>query len=130
LVDGDLFSIYPYDENLHTVTDVSITPIKKFKTTENLKKYSNTINQQVINKKQEQIEKKITSLYPLFLKNFKYHSYFLSTKSKTLSMSDDRSPLIDLRENLVNIFTGKIQGIYLIEDYVKKLITKIENEKR
>lgn len=130
LVDGDLFSIYPYDKNLHTVTDVSITPIKKFKTIENLKKYSNTINQQVIHKKQEQIEKKITSFYPLFLKNFKYHSYFLSTKSKILSMSDDRSPSIDLTENLVNIFTGKIQGIYLIEEYIFKLINSHENFNR
>jgi len=31
MVDGQLFSIYPYEKNIYTVTDVEHTPIKKFK---------------------------------------------------------------------------------------------------
>jgi hypothetical protein len=44
----------------------------------------------------------------------------LSTKSKIENLSDDRSPIISAEGNLVNCFTGKIQGIYLIEDHLKE----------
>ena len=52
--------------------------------------------------------------------DFKYKTYFLSTKSKIENLSDDRSPIISVDGNLINCFTGKIQGIYLVEDYLKK----------
>jgi hypothetical protein len=35
MVDGNLFSIYPYSEDKFTITDVEHTPIKKFKTANN-----------------------------------------------------------------------------------------------
>jgi hypothetical protein len=122
LVDGSLFSIYPYKNNLYTVTDVEITPIKKFKSVESLNNFRKNINTNHINDKKNKIEKKISVIYPNFLDNFNYSSYYLSVKSKIKNDSDDRSPFIETDENFINIFTGKIQGIYLIEDYIQTLI--------
>lgn len=122
LVDGSLFSIYPYKNNLFTVTDVEITPLKKFKKIETLLQYEKKIDQLYVLNKKQKIEKKILSIYPDFLKNFKFESYYLSVKSKMENESDDRSPVIEKDGNVINIFTGKIQGIYMIEDYINNLV--------
>jgi hypothetical protein len=120
LVDGDLFSIYPYSDEIYTVTDVKYTPIKKFKKIKNLQTYiKQQVTDDLINEKKRLIEQKIKTYYPRFLETFECYSYFLSTKSKLAVQSDSRYPVITKCDNLVNCFTGKIQGIYLIEDYIK-----------
>jgi hypothetical protein len=120
LVDGKLFSIYPYQKNEYTITDVEHTPIKKFKSVKKLNKFIETLNYNIIKDKRRLIEDRISNYYCDFRKNFKYKTYFLSTKSKIENLSDDRSPIISVDDNLINCFTGKIQGIYLIEDYIKE----------
>ena len=120
LVDGKLFSIYPYQNNEYTVTDVEHTPIKKFKSVKKLNQFINQFNPDIIKKKQTLIESRIKKYYGNFTNDFKYKSYLLSTKSKIENLSDDRSPIISDEGNLINCFTGKIQGIYLIEDYLKE----------
>lgn len=120
LVDGKLFSIYPYQNNEYTITDVEHTPIKKFKSIKKLNKFINEFNPDIIKEKRELIENRIQKYYNNFNYDFKYKTYFLSTKSKIENLSDDRSPIISVDGNLINCFTGKIQGIYLIEDYLKK----------
>ena len=122
MVDGNLFSIYPYTTDKFTVTDVEHTPIKKFKTISSLKKFKNNISESLIDNKKIEIEKKINKYYPSFNENFEYDGYFLSVKSKIISESDERYPVISKDGNLINCFTGKIQGIYIIEDYIKKEI--------
>ena len=129
MVDGQLFSIYPYESNTYTVTDVEHTPIKKFKTIKSLKNFKKTISKDLIESKIQRIQNKIISYYPEFLDDFKYKNYFISIKSKIIDSSDSRSPVISKKNNIINCFTGKIQGIYLIEDYIKKFITNIKNEK-
>ena len=47
---------------------------------------------------------------------------FLSIKSKVKDESDSRYPVIKQTNNVISCFTGKIQGIYIIEDYILKLI--------
>jgi len=127
MVDGNLFSIYPYYDNKFTVTDVIHTPIKKFKTINSLEKFKKKISQSLVNEKIEKIEKKIINYYPEFKKNFKYFDYFISIKSKINSESDERYPVINVNKNLINCFTGKIQGIYIIEDFIKNKLKNYES---
>jgi hypothetical protein len=127
-VDGNLFSIFPYKNNLYTVTDVEHTPIKKFKSVKKLNKFISEFNTDTIKDKRDLIESRIVKYYDGFTNDFTYKSYFLSTKSKIENLSEDRSPIISIDGNLINCFTGKIQGIYLIEDYIKKYIANIKNE--
>jgi hypothetical protein len=122
LVDGNLFSIYPYHDNYFTVTDVEFTPIKKFKTIKQLTNFSKKIDESFILDRINKIENKIKKFYPEFNNYFMYDSYILSTKSKIISSSDERYPIITKNKNVINCFTGKIQGIYIIEDYIYKEI--------
>lgn len=130
LVDGDFFSIYPYQLNLFTITDVQYTPIKKFKTKEKALIFAKKIDKIFVEKRKNSIEKKILYYYSDFKNDFIFNDYFLSIKSKYESASDDRYPIIILENNIVNCFTGKIQGIYIIESEIKKIIKNLENDKR
>jgi hypothetical protein len=130
MVDGDFFSIYPYKDDLYTVTDVKHTPIKRFKSSKPIKKYNEAIkkNNFLLNNSKE-IEKKILKYYPEFLDTFKYNGYFLSTKSKIISGSDHRYPIIVPKNNIIHCFTGKIQGIYIIEDYITSYINNFYDDR-
>lgn len=122
LVDGSLFSIYPYENNLYTVTDVEFTPMKRFNLISDVKNYLQNIQETDIVMRRQKIEDRISLFYPNFKNDFEYSDHFISVKSKTPNDSDDRSPVISTQKNLINIFTGKIQGIYLIEEFVMNFI--------
>jgi hypothetical protein len=126
LVDGKLFSIYPYYNDLFTVTDVELTVLKKFKSLDRLSEFKKKIDKKFLSEKVSLLEKKISFFYPNFLDEFEYQTFILSVKSKVENKSDDRSPVIKVEGNLLSIFTGKIQGIYIIEDFVDYFI-KNEN---
>jgi len=120
-VDGPFFSIYPYSQNLFTVTDVEYTPLFRRKSPIKIEKEKNKLKNKIeINK--NKIEDKINKYLPNFLDQFKYVDYFLSTKVKFKNKQDDRYPVIVKTENLISTFTGKIQGIYVIEDFIFKFI--------
>jgi len=128
LVDGNLFSIYKLNnEGLYTLTDVEHTPIKKFKNISDLKEFEKNINEEFIKNKRHKIENKILKYYPNFKNDFQYNSYFLSVKSKLNDKSDNRYPIIIKDKNVINCFTGKIQGIYPIESSIKQIIDESIN---
>ena len=68
-------------------------------------------------------ENKISNYYETFEKDFRYIGYYLATKSKVESGSDNRYPVIIPEDNIIHCFTGKIQGIYIIEDFVNKYLS-------
>jgi hypothetical protein len=117
IVDGDFFSIYPYDNKRYTITDVEHTPICKFDSINDLYKFQ--ITDELVRIKTDLIQNKIISYFPDFLNHFEYDSYFTSVKSKSYSdFSGNRNPKIVLNDNIITCYTGKIQGIYLIHDYI------------
>lgn len=122
LMDGNLFSIYPYKDNLFTITDVEHTPIIKTKNIQEINNIINNLPDNIINEKQKLIENKISCYYPNFKKDFIYNDFILSIKSKIISKSDNRYPIIVRNNNIIKCFTGKIQGIYIISDFIKELI--------
>lgn len=124
-VDGELFSLYPYIDDLYTLTDVKETPLKKFKSIRKLNNYKNKLSIEDIKNKINLFEIHIKEYFPKFNEYFIFSDYFLSTKTKVISNSDTRYPIINEYDNIVSCFTGKIQGIYIIEDYINN---KIKNE--
>ena len=111
LVDGPLFSIFPYHKDMVTVSDVEYTPDSDLSHSERI----------------EKIENKISYYYPEFRTKFKYQENLRAVKAKPVDMSDNRSPVITMENNIVNCFSGKIQGIYYLEDYIMQLIEGDEN---
>ena len=122
LVDGEFFSIYPYEGNTFTVSDVKYTPVGQFDKLNDLKIYP--FHPVDITYYKEMFESRVMKYYPEFKDKFVYKDYFLATKAKYKNSSADRYPVISQQGNVINCFTGKIQGIYVIEDYVKNEIAR------
>jgi hypothetical protein len=117
LMDGQFFSIYPYQNDIYTVTDVEYTPI--YQSENIIFNYNIDLNQRI-----KKIEDKINYYYPNFNIDFEYVDYFLSLKIKKYNESADRYPVINKQNNIINCYTGKIQGIYLIEDFINESINR------
>lgn len=122
MVDGPLFSIYPYKDKEYTVTDVQYTPMYVSTNIKDIYKYKDTINNNVINNIKSKIEEKILYYYGGFKTHFEYKGYYTSLKVKKISESADRSPTIIQEDNIITCITGKIQGIYTLENYIQNEI--------
>lgn len=116
LVDGELFSIYPYKDDVCSVSHVTYTPFSKHETPPKLGRCFD------VNDVRVKMESRILEHYKDFNKNFEYQDYVLSVKSKTKDKSDNRAPTITVDGNIISCFTGKIQGIFQIENFVKNEI--------
>jgi hypothetical protein len=123
LVDGNFFSIYPYHENLYTLTDVEFTPMITDESLDFILAYKNRVDDKLVEEKKIKIVDKVLNYFPEFNEKFKYKGYFTSIKSKTYNGSADRYPIINRDGNVISCFTGKIQGIYIIEKEIKKILS-------
>lgn len=126
MVDGPLFSIYPFRENQYTVTDVEYTPLYVAESFDDITKYKTTFDADIYYQKRirDTIEHKISYYYEQFLTDFAYNSYYTSVKVKRNSQSADRAPVITKNGNIVTCVTGKIQGIFTLEKYINENINR------
>lgn len=119
LVDGDFFSIYPYKDDVVTLSSVKNTPIKTFEKYELLiiSKSKIVPDQKLINL----FEESVLFFYPEFKNDFKYDGYLISSKTKNVNGSSNRNPVVTKKDNVISCYTGKIQGIYTIEKKIREL---------
>jgi hypothetical protein len=123
MVDGPLFSIYPYGGKNYTVTDVEYTPLYKSDNLQDIYRYKSQLVDKDVTEIKLKMEQKIKHYYTEFNKHFRYKGYYTSIKVKNPSQSADRSPTIVQDKNLISCVTGKIQGIYTLENYIQNEIT-------
>jgi hypothetical protein len=118
LVDGPFFSIYPYLENSFTLSHVTHTPVRKYNSPP-------TEEQLIVDNIEDlkaKIETEVIKYFPDFHNRFSYSEYTKSVKIKRNIRCDDRSPVMYMEDNIVNCYTGKIQGIFYLEEYIKSII--------
>lgn len=122
LVDGNFFSIYPYSiqENKFTLTDVEHTPLKSFTSIEELEAFH--VTSDIVEQRRLLMEEKVERYFPSFNGNFEYSGYFLSTKAKSINSTADRYPVVRVDGNIVHAYTGKIQGIYPVQDLIQSFV--------
>lgn len=123
MVDGPLFSIYPYNNTQFTVTDVEYTPIFTSYDIAQIEQYRLVkLTSVEVNNLRQKIESKIGYYYKDFNKEFEYSHYYTSIKVKRISASADRYPIIKKDGNIISCVSGKIQGIYVLENYINNEI--------
>lgn len=104
IVDGPFFSLFPYKDNLFTLTDVEFTPYKH-------------------KDMRAHIEKKAKSYIPDFDSYFEYVESFMSHKIKPINNSnDDRSLIFKKHGKKIIVRGGKIGGIFAMEDMLKNIL--------
>lgn len=122
IMDGPFYSLYPYDlqNNEYTLTSVTHGILWEGTNKDNL--YNDIEINNIINNKREIIEKNIINYLPNFFEHAKYSGYNLSWKTKPISNTDDRSIRILKQDNIINVYGGKITGIFALEKYILSLI--------
>ncbi len=126
LMDGNFFSIYPYvpEKNLYTLTDVEYTPLYTNESIGKIDLFLKAITKDYINSIRLDMEEKVKTYFPQFEDHFRFNDWFTSIKVKTYNQSADRYPIISVNRNVISCFTGKIQGIYIIENKIKEILKK------
>ncbi len=122
IMDGKLFSIFPYIDNLYTISSVKETPISihhsqldAYKSCDNLIKDNSSL-QDKINK----FETEVLSVYPSFKEYFKFSYPQISVKTKFKSKLDSRLVESFRENNLISIYSGKIDTVFFAEDIINK----------
>lgn len=126
IMDGNLFSIYPYEEDIYTLTHVSHTPLGQFKDWKEAEKRINCLNQKEINSKKISIESHVREYYKSFDIDYSYVGYFTSIKTKrTRVRNDPRFTYVEqIKQNTYSIHSGKIDTIFDIEHQILRIISQ------
>jgi len=122
VIDGNFFSIYPYEQNLYTLTHVTYTPYRKGP----INRIDNTITSKEAMSLYEKIIKDVKDIIINYDELFKYHGYFISNKLKKYSGSDDRScnyhEVIANNTKVISFIGGKITGIFNAWDTLVEIL--------
>jgi hypothetical protein len=122
IMDGEFVSLYPYSQNLYTLTSVKHTPLKKYKSMNDVKKNLTGIAEDEVSKVRNEIEKETLYYYPQFLENFSYHGYYTSIKTKLNVKNDCRQVIVESRGREIFVLPGKIDTIFYAEDRILSIL--------
>jgi len=119
VMNGEFYSIYPYYDELFTVTGVKegIVDLEEF---EKMGKESYILNRRKI------LESKITSDYNFFLDKFSYSTYFISNKTKPDGNTDKRATSIMQNGNVITVCSGKIDTIFECDQIINSVLASIK----
>lgn len=126
IMDGKHYSLYPYYEGIYTLTSVEHTPLGQFDEINEavccLANFKN--DKQAIDSKLKVFESEFSNFYPNFKDNFSFDSVEFSLKTKIRSNNDFRGCVVKVKNNLISVFSGKIDTLHVAEREVFKAIHK------
>ena len=124
VMDGQLFSLFPFKDNLYSLTSVRETPFSVHQSQQEAQDSCNRIMQEdeIINEKISFFEKEIINVFPDFKKHFSFSNVETSIKTKFKSAADSRVVEHFVEDNLISIFAGKIDTVFNAEDIIAKEI--------
>jgi nucleoside-diphosphate-sugar epimerase len=122
VMDGNFFSLYPYDTKLklYTLTHVTYTPIIKSKDVNDISNY--TLTKDKLEYIKTKMEESASHYYSKFKNNYEYKDYFLSYKCKFTNGSDSRELVYVKENNLISLMCGKITGIFESDKLMDKYL--------
>jgi hypothetical protein len=117
VMDGDYFSIYPYDleKRLYTVTSVRHGVVYRGPTLDC------NMDEIDVGNVRSLVEAEVTAVFPTF-PTHAYHSSFLSWKTKPVTNEDDRSLRFHQEGKCISLYGGKITGMFEAARRVLELV--------
>jgi hypothetical protein len=124
IMDGDFYSLYPYYDNIYTLTSVEHTPLARTDSYEDALSIveSTKSDENAIAQKRQLFEKGFSKFYPDFLREYEYVDVEFSIKTKIESSSDFRGCITKLDGNVISVFSGKIDTLHVAERKVFEII--------
>lgn len=117
-IDGELFSFYPYEHDLVSFSHVDDSVLAA--SVKPLPCYPQSATK--LKQARDNAELHARLYWPEMHNYLEFEDTVVSMKSKRASASAYRAPLFRQQGNLLSIFTGKIQGIYAIEEKAREMI--------
>lgn len=126
-MDGPLFSLFPLDNNLYTLTHVAHTPLGRFSSPNEALRSVKNLPIEKLYEIRSDIESHVLRYLPPFHSFFSYHSYYTGVKTKQASTRcDDRNTfMVPVSDNIYSIHSGKIDTIFDIEHQVATVISDL-----
>lgn len=123
LMDGDFFSIYPFEGNMVTLTSVRDTPLGQYPDYEQAKQRMEHLTASEIAGIQDNMEKLTRYYYPYFNDNFEYAGHALSVKTKIVDKTDARACIVQQNGRMFTVFAGKIDTVFVAERKIMQLLS-------
>lgn len=122
IMDGGFYSIYPYIDDLHTVTGVNHIVISTHNDQSDAYRATRKIlgDNTAISARRAQLESSVMDSFPGFLERFKFAYPVVSVKAKFPSGMDSRYIKVLRKDNVLEVFSGKIDTIFDAESLVMK----------
>jgi hypothetical protein len=124
VMDGDFFSIYPYERGRCTVTHVKHTPLRVFDSPNEASEYraSDACGADCLEARRL-TEEHVGEYIPGFRDIYQYEGFFVSVKTKFGgSGSDDRSLRVFRKGKVTSMVGGKITGIFDSDQVVRDVV--------
>jgi hypothetical protein len=123
LVDGPLWSIYPTSkDNIYTLSNVVNTSLFKDKDFDKILNYKSMLTEDYLLSNYNKMVVNVEKNYKNFSNEFSLEGHQISVKTKPNGTSDPRDCRIFKHDNLISVFSGKIDTFYIAEDYLNKLL--------
>ncbi|MDA9811673.1 FAD-binding oxidoreductase [Flavobacteriaceae bacterium] len=123
LVDGPLWSIYPTSkDNIYTLSSVVNTPLFKDGDLDKVLKYKSKLTEDYLLSNYDKMVVNVEKNYKKYSDKFSLEGHQISIKTKPPGNSDPRDCRTFKNDNIISIFSGKIDTFYVAEDYINKLL--------
>ncbi|WP_371600240.1 FAD-dependent oxidoreductase [Streptomyces sp. NBC_00564] len=120
LVDGAFFSVYPFQDGLHTLTSVTHTPLGRCRSHDEARQTIARQNTDSLERTRRIMEKDVARYWPPFLDHFRHVDAFFSVKTKMRSASDARVVSVRRSGSRISVFAGKVNTIFTAADLVRQ----------
>ncbi|MFY9287476.1 MAG: FAD-dependent oxidoreductase, partial [Alphaproteobacteria bacterium] len=125
-MDGNCFSVYPYEKNIYTLSHVKYTPRGQFNNFEAANAVNNNMTQGYFNAIREQMVKEVIYEFPSFLDRFRYVDVQKSVKTKYVNERASRETIVSRQDKIINVLSGKIDTVFVAEDIVLEMVRTLE----
>ena len=123
LVDGPLWSLYPTSKDyIYTLSSVVNTPLFKDGNLDEILNYKSKLTEDYLLSNYDKMVVEVEKNYKKYSNEFSLEGHQVSIKTKPIGNSDPRDCRIFKNDNVISIFSGKIDTFYIAEDYINKLL--------
>ena len=125
IMDGPFFSIYPYENDIYSLSSVTHTPIGQYATHGAAKKIIDQIGSELVSERRQAMESEVAYYFPEFGQTFKHVGHQTAVKLKLNDASATRGCIVHMVERTITVTPGKIDSIFYAYDEVAKHLSTI-----
>jgi hypothetical protein len=118
-VDGNLWSLYPTENSeIFTLSSVIHTPLVKSESLKDIQEVKESLSKDILLDNYIKMTNDVEYYYPTFKDNFEYVGDQVSIKTKIIGANDPRDCRVSIEDNVIRIFSGKIDTLYIAEEFI------------